>query len=65
MTILLHLLPYLGLLASGATALWFIVALADSVDAEGATVIGLRASVAGGVCLVAMMGTIIGSMFIS
>lgn len=62
---LLYVLPYLGLLTTGATALWFILVLADSADAEGTSVIGVRAGVSGGVFLVAMMFTIIGSSFIS
>lgn len=61
----LPLLPYLGLLITTVTALRFVLVLSDSVDAEGGAMIGARAYVSGGVFLVSMMGTIIGSSFIS
>lgn len=62
---MIHLLSYLGLLLSVAAAFRFVLVLSDSVDAEGGAMIGARAYVSGGVFLVSMMGTIIGSSFIS
>lgn len=60
-----HLLPYLGLLLAVAAAFRFILVLADSADAGGSPVLSARACVAGGVCLVLMMGTITGSIFVT
>lgn len=62
---MIHLLSYLGLLLSVAAAFRFILVLADSVDAGGSPVFSARARVSGGACLVLMMGTIIGSIFVA
>lgn len=58
---MIHLLSYLGLMLSVAAAFRFILVLADSVDAGGAPVFSARTCVSGGMCLLLMMGTIIGS----
>lgn len=62
---MIHLLSYLGLLLSVAAAFRFILVLADPVDAGSSPVLSARACVSGGVYLVLMMGTIIGSIFVA